>query len=238
VIKSGSVLVINCGSSSIKFSVIDHETSQLLVQVSLLRIVVMGGATARIGGWPTWIPLEHPTPPFLYPWAETMATLAALKENAGDPYDGILLKYTHPVHRGPTLPTFSCGVQLLRPGEKTQTHRHNSTTIYQVFRGAGATPVEKEILEWNHGDIFVVPAWHWHSHQNRSDGDSILFSMTDAPTFSALGLYREESAAEQATEKDSYADCPEHCRRVHSTDFASTYKNSTPPLINLRAFCL
>jgi gentisate 1,2-dioxygenase len=43
-------------------------------------------------------------------------------------------------------------------------------------------------------DIFIVPAWHWHSHVNRSDRDSILFSMTDAPAFGALGLYREESA--------------------------------------------
>jgi gentisate 1,2-dioxygenase len=58
----------------------------------------------------------------------------------------------------------------------------------------GVTPVEKASLAWNQGDIFVVPAWHWHSHENRSESDSILFSMTDAPTFSALGLYREESA--------------------------------------------
>ena len=144
---------------------------------------------------PTWIKIEHSTPPFLYPWAETIATLEALKESEGDPHDGILLRYTHPVHGGPTLPTFSCEVQLLRPGEKTKTHRHNSNTIYQVFRGAGVTPVEKESLEWNQGDIFVVPGWHWHNHENRSERDSILFSMTDAPTFSALGLYREESAA-------------------------------------------
>jgi acetate kinase len=32
VIKSGSVLVINCGSSSIKFSVIDHETSTHVIR--------------------------------------------------------------------------------------------------------------------------------------------------------------------------------------------------------------
>jgi acetate kinase len=38
VIKSGNVLVINCGSSSIKFSVIDHETSTHVIRGSVERI--------------------------------------------------------------------------------------------------------------------------------------------------------------------------------------------------------
>jgi acetate kinase len=38
VIKSGNVLVINCGSSSIKFSVIDHETSTHEIRGSVERI--------------------------------------------------------------------------------------------------------------------------------------------------------------------------------------------------------
>ena len=37
-IKSGSVLVINCGSSSIKFSAIDHETSSHVIRGSVERI--------------------------------------------------------------------------------------------------------------------------------------------------------------------------------------------------------
>ena len=37
-IKSDNVLVINCGSSSIKFSVVDHETSSHLIRGSVERI--------------------------------------------------------------------------------------------------------------------------------------------------------------------------------------------------------
>jgi acetate kinase len=37
-IKSGNVLVINCGSSSIKFSVVDHETSSHVIRGSVERI--------------------------------------------------------------------------------------------------------------------------------------------------------------------------------------------------------
>jgi 1-hydroxy-2-naphthoate dioxygenase len=142
---------------------------------------------------PSWIKTEHATPPFLYPWSDTASTLEALKESDGDPYEGVHLTYSHPVHGGPTLPTFSCAVQLLRPGETTRTHRHNSNAIYQAFRGRGGTNVEAQNLQWDQGDIFVVPAWHWHNHENRSQEDAILFSMSDAPTFAALGLYREEA---------------------------------------------
>jgi acetate kinase len=38
VIQSGSVLVINCGSSSIKFSVVKHETSTHVIRGSVERI--------------------------------------------------------------------------------------------------------------------------------------------------------------------------------------------------------
>jgi gentisate 1,2-dioxygenase len=99
--------------------------------------------SARLFGHarPTWLKSDFPTPPFLYTWQDTSATLEALK-------------------------------------------------------GSGATVVDSQTLEWNQGDIFVVPAWHWHRYENRGEGDSILFSMTDAPTFMALGLYREEGAGE------------------------------------------
>lgn len=145
---------------------------------------------------PTWLKSEHPTPPFRYPWEETQATLDALKESEeADPYNGIHLTYTHPLTGGPTLPTFACEISLFTPKLKTQTHRHISTTIYQVFRGRGATVVDGERLEWSQGDIFVVPPWTWHSHENLSQQDAILFSMNDWPALQALGLYREEREA-------------------------------------------
>lgn len=143
---------------------------------------------------PTWLKSEHPTPPFRYKWEDTYATLQALKESEeeGDPYNGIHLTYTHPLTGGPTLPTFACELSLLTPKLTTKSHRHISTTIYQVFRGKGATVVDGERIEWAQGDIFVVPPWCWHNHENLADGDTILFSMNDWPALQALGLYREE----------------------------------------------
>jgi len=145
---------------------------------------------------PSWLQSEHPTPPFRYPWEETYATLMALKaqENEGDPCDGLRLLYTHPLNGGPTLPTFACELQLLQGHQQTAAHRHICTTIYQAFRGSGVTEVDGERLEWSQGDIFVVPPWTWHKHENTQGQDSILYSMSDWPALSALGLYREEAA--------------------------------------------
>ena len=142
----------------------------------------------------SWLKSEHPTPAFRYPWTDTQAALEALRasEVEPDPYDGYQLTYTHPINGGPTLPTFACELQMFSPKMETKQHRHISTTIYQVFRGSGATVVGDQRLEWSQGDIFVVPPWSWHHHENPSNSDAVLFSVDDWPALQSLALYREE----------------------------------------------
>jgi len=138
--------------------------------------------------------LAFPRPPMRYPGTDTVASLEALKESEGsvDPYDGIHLRYTCPTDRGPTLPSFSCEIQLLTPGLQTGAHRHNSTAIYYVFRGEGRTQVAGERLEWTQGDIFSIPPWTWHRHSNPAGEDAILYSVDDWPAMSKMGFYRAE----------------------------------------------
>lgn len=148
---------------------------------------------------PAWVESEQQPPPFRYSWEDTYATLMALKarETEGDPYDGILLNYRHPLTGGPTLPTLACGIQLLTGRQQTLSHRHMSSTVYHAFRGTGVTVVDGERLEWSQGDMFVVPAWSWHQHENRADQDAILFSMSDQPAWAALGVYQEEGSTSE-----------------------------------------
>jgi len=147
---------------------------------------------------PMWMKSEHRTPPMRYPWQETHDTLMALKdsEDGDDPFDGIQLSFAHSVDGGATLPSFACELQMLTPQRKTRAHRHLSTTIYHVFRGSGRTIVDGETLEWGPGDIFLIPPWASHNHENRGAEDAILFSMDDWPTTDAIGLYREEEVAD------------------------------------------
>ena len=139
---------------------------------------------------------EFTPPPYRYRWADTYASLMALKQREEvDPYDGIRVDFKNPVTGGPTFPTMACSVQLLSAHEMTSPHRHNSTVLYQAFRGAGATVFDGQRFEWTQGDIFVVPPWALHHHENGLGEDAILYSISDEPVWRALNIYRGEGEA-------------------------------------------
>ncbi len=143
---------------------------------------------------PTWVSSNSiQPPPYRYRWEDTEKALRALGEHPGDPHDGILLRYVNPLTGGPTLPTLSCEIQMLRAGEKPRSHRHTSSVVYHVFRGRGVTVIGDARYEWESGDSFVVPLWRWHRHENTSKEEAILFSINDRPLMEALGFHREEA---------------------------------------------
>lgn len=147
---------------------------------------------------PSWIPSDRlQPPPYRYRWEDSEKALEALGETPGDPHDGILLRFVNPTNGGPTLPTVSCELQMLRPGEQTKSHRHTSSTVYHVFRGEGFTVINDTRYDWKTGDSFTVPLWHTHHHGNGSHDPAILFAMNDRPVMEALGFYREEGAPEK-----------------------------------------
>ena len=132
-------------------------------------------------------------PPYRYAWQETEKAFAALAEAPGDPFDGILLRYSDPISGAATLPTMNCEIQMLRPGEQSRAHRHTYTVVYHAFRGSGTTRIGEQEFKWEQGDSFVAPLWNWHSHENNSKEPAILFSINDRPAIEALGFFREET---------------------------------------------
>jgi gentisate 1,2-dioxygenase len=136
---------------------------------------------------------KPPRAPLHYRWEDTYKSLQLLARTTGNPYEGVALEHVNPIDGGPTLPTLSCWMQMLRAGERTKVHRHTSTSLYHVFRGRGATIINGEVFDWEQGDSFAVPLWSWHEHLNRSQSEeALLFSMHDRPVLDAFGLYREE----------------------------------------------
>lgn len=123
-----------------------------------------------------------------YPWVATDAALDSLRAEP-DPHDDVVLRYTDPVTGGPVLPTLDAAIQLLRAGVRTTPHRHVHSVVYQAFRGRGETIVDGVRFAWERGDIFALPPWAVHEH-HAPDGDALLFSITDAPVLTALGLER------------------------------------------------
>jgi 1-hydroxy-2-naphthoate dioxygenase len=142
---------------------------------------------------PAWEAPQRTRIPFRYAWSDVRAALDTYSDSAGSPFDGVILHYAHPVTGGPTLPTIDCFAQLLRPGLRTERHRHTSSAVYYVVEGEGTTLVGDHELDWSVGDSFVVPNWMWHAHVNRSaTAPAVLFSATDAPVLHALAMFREE----------------------------------------------
>ena len=133
-------------------------------------------------------PLMH------YPWGDTRQALQDLDDSAtGSPYDGLIMEYTNPLDGGPVMPTLGCYVQMLRPRERTHGHRHTSSAVYHVVEGHGCSTVGDETLAWDDKDVFAVPGWTGHWHENLSHTDpAYLFSFTDIPVIRALDLLREE----------------------------------------------
>jgi len=127
-----------------------------------------------------------------YRWRDTYVKLQALARVTSNSFDGATLEYVNPQTGRATFPTMSCRIQMLRAGEKTQSHRHTSTSIFHAYRGSGTTVINGQPFKWQQGDTFIVPLWHWHEHANASSSDeAILFSMHDEPILRAFGLYRE-----------------------------------------------
>ena len=99
---------------------------------------------------PAWEPAPSTphTPMCRYPLEQAKAALDRLAAaEAGSPYDGIILEYTNPITGGPVMPTIGCYIQLLRPGEHTECHRHTSCVCYHVVEGSGYTVIDGQRLD-------------------------------------------------------------------------------------------
>ena len=140
--------------------------------------------------------VQHP-PMHTYKWADTEHALTNLAQVDASPFDDVALEYINPHTGGPTMHTFTCWIQMLRPAVQTQAHRHVSSSVYHVFEGRGETIINGVRFAWEQGDMFVIPAWSWHEHHNASQEQrAVLFSMHDTPTLVALNKYREEAYGE------------------------------------------
>ncbi len=137
--------------------------------------------------------VEYP-PMHTYKWADTERALNNLAQVAASPFDDVALEYINPQTGGSVMPSFTCWIQMLRPGIHTKAHRQVGSAIYHVFEGSGETIINGVSYQWEQGDFFVIPSWAWHEFRNHSaDGRAILFSMQDTPTIVALNKYREEA---------------------------------------------
>lgn len=148
----------------------------------------------KSGLLPTWQRSTSSHSPLLkYAWKEAREAVASLSVAAESPFDGAIVEYVNPVTGGPSLATMASFLQKLKPRQKTATHRHSVSAIYLAVEGHGRTIIEGKSYDWSPGDVFALPTWCWHVHENLSaNEDAILFSFNDAPVMKAFNWRREE----------------------------------------------
>ncbi|MDQ0191576.1 cupin domain-containing protein [Alicyclobacillus cycloheptanicus] len=80
------------------------------------------------------------------------------------------------------------GIQLLLPGEKAPSHRHNQSAIRFIVQGSGAyTIVEGERVYMEEGDFLITPAGLWHDHFHAGAEPMLWLDCLDIPMLYHLG---------------------------------------------------
>jgi gentisate 1,2-dioxygenase len=137
--------------------------------------------------------IGHDTSPvFHYRGNRIRAALDAMRGEAGDPFEGVTLRFVNPATGAAVFPTLDYSAQLLRPGEATGWKRETANAFYIVLEGEGATEIAGRSFDWAENDLFVVPNFLWRRHINKGPRDAVLYRCSDRPLFEKIGQYRAQ----------------------------------------------
>lgn len=83
--------------------------------------------------------------------------------------------------RKATSRTLQMSVQLVKPGERAECHRHTAAALRFVVEGDGSgyTNVEGEQMLMEPGDLVLTPNWTWHDHYNGGDKNLVWLDVLD-----------------------------------------------------------
>jgi gentisate 1,2-dioxygenase len=118
--------------------------------------------------------------PFVFGWDETAARL---DQAAADEYGRLRVELG-----APALPTLALHMERLNAGRATPPIRSTINQVVSVVSGSGRTTVEGTTIAWSKGDTFALPIWQEFAHA--TDGEAVLFSVSDGPAQERLGFLR------------------------------------------------
>jgi gentisate 1,2-dioxygenase len=109
-----------------------------------------------------------------------------------------------------TSRTFQVSIQLVKPGETAECHRHTFNAMRFVVQSKGMyTTAEGEQMIMEPGDLLIQPGWAWHDHTNLTDEPAIWLDLLDHPLTRYLdSMFSEvyaEGAAHPVTKPDGYS---------------------------------
>jgi gentisate 1,2-dioxygenase len=177
---------------------VDHDMPGIQGNANIQAVTYREGYSRALYGHggikPTFVTHQRgvghaPAPLFHYRGADVKEMLFELRNEKGDPHEGIKVDFVNPVTGDSVFKTLKYSAQLLRPGEETEPKRETAGTYYVVIEGTGTTEVGDKQLEWEHNDLFVVPNFTWRKHTNTGKSDAIIYSVSDAALMDNIGQY-------------------------------------------------
>lgn len=132
-----------------------------------------------------------------------------------------------------TTPTIHASVQLVKPGEVAEAHRHTMGAFRFVVEGEGGyTTVEGERLAMAPSDLILTPSWAWHDHGHDEGKPTIWIDVHDYPFTNGInGIFFEPFGRQQQAVRAPGADSrsarapytfkgSEHLRRINDPSAA------------------
>ena len=104
------------------------------------------------------------------------------------------------------------GLQLVLPGEFTNSHRHVACALRFVIEGEGAyTAVDGERVDMHPGDLILTPSWTFHDHGNPGDSPVVWLDGLDIPIVNFYDSSFAEHLPDEATQGPFSAASPVLC---------------------------
>jgi gentisate 1,2-dioxygenase len=101
------------------------------------------------------------------------------------------------------------GLQLVLPGEFTNSHRHMASAVRFIIEGEGAyTAVNGERAFMHPGDLILTPSWTFHDHGNPGHSPVIWLDGLDIPIVNFFDSSFAEHLPGEATQESVYAPAP------------------------------
>lgn len=106
--------------------------------------------------------------------------------------------------RKATSRTLQMSVQLVKPGEMAECHRHTAAALRFMVEGDGTgyTNVEGEQMLMEPGDLVLTPHWTWHDHQNPGKHQMVWLDVLDVHLTNYLDATIHENYSE--SEQSNY----------------------------------
>lgn len=127
--------------------------------------------------------------PHLWPWSVVYSCLMESGEvvklgHIGDAANRRTVQLVNPAltAQKSTSRTLQMSIQLVKPGERAECHRHTAAALRFVVEGDGSgyTTVEGQQMMMEPGDLVLTPNWTWHDHYNPGTKPIVWLDVLDA----------------------------------------------------------